>query len=87
MRISGSDYRIGNCVMAGLASVIGAGIVCSITEIPIQGAALLFSLFSSVFLITGAGNTINDYFDADIGAARLDAKTRCAGSGLKSGVW
>ena len=51
--------------MAGFAAVIGAGIVCGITEIPILGAVLLFS---SVFLITGAGNAINDYFDADIDA-------------------
>ena len=54
--------------MAGFAAVIGAGIVCGITEIPALGAVLLFSLFSSVFLITGAGNAINDYFDADIDA-------------------
>jgi len=60
--------RIGNCTMAGFSTVVGAGIVCGITEIPALGAALLFSLFSSVFLITGAGNTINDYFDADIDA-------------------
>lgn len=60
--------RIGNCAMAGVAAVIGAGIVCGITELPILGAVLLFSLFSSVFLITGAGNAINDYFDADIDA-------------------
>jgi len=60
--------RIGNCTMAGFAAVVGAGIACGITEIPALGAALLFSLFSSVFLITGAGNTINDYFDADIDA-------------------
>ncbi len=57
--------RIGNCAMAGFAAVVGAGIVYGITEIPIQGAVLLFS---SVFLITGAGNAINDYFDADIDA-------------------
>ncbi|MHC1575511.1 MAG: UbiA family prenyltransferase, partial [Candidatus Methanogasteraceae archaeon] len=60
--------RTGNCTMAGFAAVIGAGIVCGITELPILGAARLFSLFSSVFLITGAGNAINDYFDADIDA-------------------
>ena len=57
--------RIGNCTMAGFSAVIGAGIVCGITEIPTLGAVLLFS---SVFLITGAGNAINDYFDADIDA-------------------
>ena len=57
--------RIGNCAMAGFAAVIGAGIVCGITEIPVLGAVLLFA---SVFLITGAGNAINDYFDADIDA-------------------
>jgi len=57
--------RIGNCAMAGFAAVIGAGIVYDMTEIPVPGAILLFS---SVFLITGAGNAINDFFDAEIDA-------------------
>jgi len=65
--------------MAGFSAVIGAGIVCGIAEIPALGAALLFS---SVFLITGAGNTINDYFDADIDA--INKPTRPIPSGRVS---
>lgn len=59
--------RIWNCVMAGFAAIIGAGIVYGITSgaIPVYGAILVFP---SVFLITGAGNAINDFFDADIDA-------------------
>jgi len=49
--------------MAGFAAVIGVGMVCGMTGLPTLGAVLLFS---SVFLITGAGNTVNDCSDADI---------------------
>ncbi|KAF5412177.1 MAG: geranylgeranylglycerol-phosphate geranylgeranyltransferase [Euryarchaeota archaeon] len=69
-------FRIGNCVMAGFAAVIGAGIVCGMTGLPIPGTLLLFS---SVFLITGAGNAINDFFDADIDA--INKPTRPIPSG------
>jgi geranylgeranylglycerol-phosphate geranylgeranyltransferase len=59
--------RAGNCAMAGFAAVIGSGIAYTPVsdEISIFGIPLIFS---SVFLITGAGNAINDFFDADIDA-------------------
>ncbi len=55
--------RIKNCAMAGLASVIGGAIAHSIAPGQIM---LLPLVFFTVFVITGAGNAINDYFDADI---------------------
>lgn len=64
--------------MAGFAAVIGAGIVYGITQIPIE----TILVFSSVFLITGAGNAINDFFDADIDA--INKPTRPIPSGRVS---
>ena len=59
--------RAGNCAMAGFAAVIGSGIAYAQVSdgIPIFGISLVFAC---VFLITGAGNAINDFFDADIDA-------------------
>lgn len=57
--------RYKNCAMAGLAAVIGAAIAYSAAP----GALVWMGLiFITVFLITGAGNAINDYFDAGIDA-------------------
>lgn len=63
--------RYKNCAMAGLAGVIGAAIAYSavIAHSPAPMDVLLMPLvFLAVFLITGAGNAINDYFDAGIDA-------------------
>lgn len=49
-----------NAVVAGLAAILGYGIAAGNL---VTGTILLFS---AVFLITAAGNSINDYFDADI---------------------
>ncbi len=58
--------RVWNCIMAGFAAVIGVKIVCGvIIGVPVFDTALVFL---SVFLITGAGNVINDFFDADVDA-------------------
>lgn len=57
--------RYRNCVMGGLAAVIGGGIAYNAAP----GDILLLPLvFITVFFITGAGNAINDYFDAGIDA-------------------
>lgn len=59
--------RAGNCAMAGFAAVIGSGIAYA----PVSVEISIFEMpliFSCVFLITGAGNAINDFFDADIDA-------------------
>ncbi len=57
--------RYKNCAMAGLAGVIGATIAYSAATGDILWLPLVFM---TVFLITGAGNAINDYFDAGIDA-------------------
>jgi geranylgeranylglycerol-phosphate geranylgeranyltransferase len=57
--------RYKNCAMAGLAAVIGAAIAYSAA--PGQLIWMGF-IFITVFVITGAGNAINDYFDANIDA-------------------
>jgi geranylgeranylglycerol-phosphate geranylgeranyltransferase len=66
--------RYKNCLMAGFASVIGTLIAFNILasglrasypagNLPFLNAGLVFLV---VFLISGAGNTINDYFDIRI---------------------
>ncbi len=60
--------RYRNCVMAGLAAVIGGGIAYSASSAAPGEIILLIPVFITVFLITGAGNAINDYFDAGIDA-------------------
>lgn len=66
--------RYGNCLMAGFAAVIGTLIAFNIlisgplsssftVTFPFLNAGLVFLV---VFLVSGAGNTINDYFDIKI---------------------
>jgi geranylgeranylglycerol-phosphate geranylgeranyltransferase len=66
--------RYGNCLMAGFAAVIGTLIAFNILtsdafrssqpgEFPFLNAGIVFLV---VFLISGAGNAINDYFDIKI---------------------
>lgn len=51
-----------NCAMAGVAAVIGMAIAGSFN--PLASALILLA----VFLITGAGNSVNDYYDREIDA-------------------
>jgi geranylgeranylglycerol-phosphate geranylgeranyltransferase len=51
-----------NCLMAGAAAIIGLLIAGGFDAM----ASVL--IFLSVFLITGAGNAVNDYYDRDIDA-------------------
>ncbi|WP_406655492.1 geranylgeranylglycerol-phosphate geranylgeranyltransferase [Methanolobus sp. ZRKC2] len=63
--------RSGNCTMAAIAATIGVFIaynilVSNISEtipIPLYESILVFL---TVFMVTGAGNAINDYFDVEI---------------------
>ena len=57
--------RYKNCAMAGLAAIIGAAIAYSAAPGELVWMGLIFI---TVFVITGAGNAINDYFDANIDA-------------------
>nr|WP_321497378.1 geranylgeranylglycerol-phosphate geranylgeranyltransferase [uncultured Methanolobus sp.] len=69
--------RSGNCLMAGIAALVGVFIAYNIVSanISLDSYTLSFSafpilaslkVFLVVFLVTGAGNAINDYFDIDI---------------------
>ncbi len=63
--------RSGNCLMAAIAAVVGVFIAYNIVvannpfsiQFPIFDTTKVFFV---VFMITGAGNAINDYFDVDI---------------------
>lgn len=50
-----------NCAVAGTGALAG----CVIAGLPFPVVKALLS-FAVVFLITGAGNTLNDYYDAEI---------------------
>ena len=66
--------RYGNCLMAGFAAIIGTLIAFNILasdalSIYSPGKFPFFDsglVFLAVFLISGAGNTVNDYFDIRI---------------------
>ena len=67
--------RSGNCAMAGIAATIGVFIAYNIVSanipphssyLPIFPTLDAIKVFLVVFLVTGAGNAINDYFDIDI---------------------
>ncbi len=51
-----------NCLMAGAAAIIGL-LIAGVWKIDIA-----VPIFLTVFLITGAGNSVNDYFDREIDA-------------------
>ncbi len=54
--------RPANCFMAGVAALIG--MISSGTISP----QLSLLIFAAVFLVTGGGNVVNDYFDREIDA-------------------
>ncbi|HIH74937.1 MAG TPA: geranylgeranylglycerol-phosphate geranylgeranyltransferase [Methanosarcina sp.] len=66
--------RYGNCLMAGFAAVIGTLIAFNILVSGPSGSDFAGSfpyidsglVFLVVFLVSGAGNTINDYYDIKI---------------------
>ncbi|RXA20945.1 geranylgeranylglycerol-phosphate geranylgeranyltransferase [Methanosarcina sp. MSH10X1] len=74
VRIYLEIMRYGNCLMAGFAAVIGTLIAFNILTSDAPGSynpeefPFLASgfIFLAVFAISGAGNTINDYFDIRI---------------------
>ncbi|MBX8635914.1 MAG: UbiA family prenyltransferase [Thermoplasmata archaeon] len=58
--------RYGNCAMSGVAAFLGAFVVSGTrlySHVPAVSAAIV-----TVFLFTAAGNTLNDFLDADIDA-------------------
>ncbi|VVB72459.1 Digeranylgeranylglyceryl phosphate synthase [uncultured archaeon] len=62
MRAYWEILRPFNCIMAAAASIIGLAIAGGLG---IEASAFIFL---AVFLITGAGNAINDYYDREIDA-------------------
>ncbi|WNY27645.1 geranylgeranylglycerol-phosphate geranylgeranyltransferase [Methanolapillus ohkumae] len=72
----GMDYlelmRYKNCVMAGFSSVIAVFIAMSILDYSLSeiyslyDIFILLDIFIMVFLASGAGNVLNDYYDIDI---------------------
>lgn len=80
-------------MMAGLSSVIAVFITASILQYQMEGdirynIAHLFYIFLMVFLATGAGNMLNDYYDVDID--RINKPNRPLPSGrikLKEAVY
>jgi geranylgeranylglycerol-phosphate geranylgeranyltransferase len=60
--------RWANCIMAGFAAVVGT-LIAYLTlpdSLQIQLIYEPIIVFLSVFMITGSGNAINDYFDFEI---------------------
>ncbi len=53
--------RPGNCLMAGIAALIGL-LVADSSPAPLTA----FLVVLAVFAVTGAGNVVNDYFDREI---------------------
>ncbi|WP_318786619.1 geranylgeranylglycerol-phosphate geranylgeranyltransferase [Methanimicrococcus hacksteinii] len=85
--------RYKNCAMAGLSSVIAVFIASSILDYPMVGDVLynavhLFYIFIMVFLATGAGNMLNDYYDVDIDRVNKPNRPLPSGRiGLKEAVY
>ncbi|TDQ67572.1 geranylgeranylglycerol-phosphate geranylgeranyltransferase [Methanimicrococcus blatticola] len=85
--------RYKNAAMAGVSSVIAVFIVSSILDYPMEGDLLynishLFYIFLMVFLATGAGNMLNDYYDIDIDRVNKPHRPLPSGRiGLKEAVY
>ncbi len=61
--------RFGNCLMGAFAAIISVFIAYNMLNLTVTIPFFeTLSIFLIVFLITGAGNTINDYFDVGIDA-------------------
>lgn len=76
--------RYRNCAMAGLAGVIGAVIAYGTVSGDLFWMPLVFI---TIFLITGAGNAINDYFDAGIDAINRPERPIPSGRLKKGSVY
>ncbi|WP_406670382.1 geranylgeranylglycerol-phosphate geranylgeranyltransferase [Methanolobus sp. ZRKC4] len=85
--------RSGNCLMAAIAAIIGVFIAYNIvaannplsTQFPIFDAT---KVFLTVFMVTGAGNAINDYFDVEIDRVNKPDRPIPSGKiGLKTALY
>lgn len=71
--------RYKNAAMAGISSIAAVFIVASILNYSLNGDLFynllhLFYIFIMVFLATGAGNTLNDYYDIEIDRVNKPAR-------------
>jgi geranylgeranylglycerol-phosphate geranylgeranyltransferase len=76
--------RYKNCVMAGLAGVIGGIIAYGTVS---ENLFWMPLVFITIFLITGAGNAINDYFDVGIDAINRPERPIPSGRLKKESVY
>lgn len=85
--------RYKNAAMAGISSIAAVFIVSSILNYPMEGDLFynlrhLFYIFFMVFLATGAGNMLNDYYDIEIDRVNKPNRPLPSGRiGLKSAVY
>ncbi|NPE31768.1 UbiA family prenyltransferase, partial [Methanococcoides sp. SA1] len=84
--------RAGNCAMAAFAGLIGVLIAYNILSSASPYVSLsLFDtslVFAIVFLVTGAGNGLNDYFDIDIDKVNKPSRPIPSGKiSLKSALY
>jgi geranylgeranylglycerol-phosphate geranylgeranyltransferase len=63
--------RPGNCLMAGIAAMVGVLIAGAVED---AGISAIIRVFLAVVLITGGGNAVNDYFDRRIDAINRPAR-------------
>jgi 4-hydroxybenzoate polyprenyltransferase and related prenyltransferases len=84
--------RYGNCIMAGVSSLIAVFISAFILDYPLSHDLFyvgrhLFYIFVMVFLATGAGNMLNDYYDLEIDKVNKPARPLPSGRiGLKEAL-
>ena len=69
--------RYGNCAMSAVAALLGA-LVSRGPDVLLHPEAAGAAM-AVVFLFTGAGNTINDYLDAEIDRKRSRSSRGCRG--------
>ena len=85
--------RHGNCLMAGISSLIAFFITAfildsSLTDNLFLTACQLFCIFIVVFLATGAGNMLNDYYDIEIDKINKPSRPLPSGRiGIKEAVY
>nr|WP_316560240.1 geranylgeranylglycerol-phosphate geranylgeranyltransferase [Methanimicrococcus sp. Es2] len=85
--------RYKNAAMAGVSSIVAVFIASSILNYQMDGDLFhtithLFYIFIMVFLATGAGNMLNDYYDVDIDRINKPNRPLPSGRiGLKEAVY
>jgi len=85
--------RYKNCAMAGISALAAVFISAFILDYSLDANWFyilrnLFYIFFMVFLVTGAGNMLNDYYDVEIDKVNKPGRPLPSGRiGLKEAVW